>query len=106
MSGLKRQSEIVFNRNELDQILDVYGRKVAAGEWRDYAIDSLCERAVFSVFRKASEVPLYRIEKRPQQTRKQGAYSVIAATGLILKRGHDLRNVLRVLDCRLKLVEA
>ena len=106
VSGLKRQSEIVFNRNELDQILDVYGRKVAAGEWRDYAIDSLCERAVFSVFRKASEVPLYRIEKRPQQTRKQGAYSVIAATGLILKRGHDLRNVLRVLDCRLKLVEA
>ena len=104
--GLKRQSDIAFNRKELNQILDVYGRKVAAGEWCDYAIDSLKERAVFSIFRKASEVPLYRIEKRPQQARKQGAYSVIAATGLIVKRGHDLKNVLRVLDRRLKLVEA
>ncbi len=104
--GFKRQSDIAFNRTELNQILDVYGRKVAAGEWRDYAIDSMRERAVFSVFRKASEVPLYRIEKRPQQARKQGAYSVIAATGLIVKRGHDLKNVLRVLDRGLKLVEA
>ena len=104
--GLKRQSDIAFNRNEINQILGVYGRKVASGEWRDYAIDSLRERAVFSIFRKTSEVPLYRIEKRPQQARKQGAYSVIAATGLILKRGHDLANVLRVLDRKLKLVEA
>jgi len=103
--GRKRHSDTAFNRSELNQIMGVYGRKVAAGEWRDYAIDSLRERAVFSIFRKASEVPLYRIEKRPQQARKQGAYSVIAATGLILKRGHDLANVLRVLDRRLKLVE-
>ena len=96
---------IAFNREELDQILNIYGRKVAAGEWRDYAIDMLREKAVFSVFRKATEVPLYRIEKSPRASRKQGAYSVIAATGLILKRGHDLARVLRVLENKLKLVE-
>ena len=106
VSGLKRQSEIAFNRSELNQLLDIYGRKVAAGEWRDYAIDALRERAVFSVFRCASEVPLFRIEKRPQQARRQGAYSVIAASGLIVKRGHDLRNVLRVLESKLRLVKA
>ena len=70
---------------------NVYGRKVAAGEWRDYAMDFGREKAVFSVFRRASECPLYRIEKNPKLARKQGAYSVVAATGLILKRGHDLR---------------
>ena len=86
--------------------MDVYGRKVAAGEWRDYAIGSTRDKAMFSVFRRASEVPLYTIEKSPRLSRRQGAYSVIAATGLILKRGHDLRNVLRVLDRRLALVEA
>ena len=94
-----------FDRRELQQILDLYGRKVAAGEWRDYAIDHLKERAVFSIFRRTSEMPLYRIEKNPKLARRQGAYSVIAATGLILKRGHDLANVLRVLDRRLRLVE-
>ncbi len=97
---------IAFDRRELDQILSIYGRKVAAGEWRDYAIDSLREKAVFSVFRRSSECPLYRIEKSPRLSRKQGAYSVIAATGLILKRGHDLARVLRVLEPRLQLVEA
>jgi hypothetical protein len=71
---------------------------VAAGEWRDYAIDFGRERAVFSVFRHASEVPLYRIEKNPKLARRQGAYSVVAVTGLILKRGHDLLRVLAVLD--------
>lgn len=95
-----------FDRRELSQILDIYGRMVAAGEWRDYAIDALREKAVFSVFRKSSEHPLYRIEKDPRLARRQGAYSVIAATGLILKRGHDLKHVLRVLDRKLHLVEA
>ena len=96
-----------FNRVELNQILNVYGRMVSAGEWRDYAIDMLREKAVFSVFRKSSEYPLYRIEKNPKLARKQGIYSVITPTGLILKRGQDLRRVLGVLDKKmLKLVGA
>src|SRR5262245_30273700 len=78
-----------FSRYELTEILLLYGRKVAAGEWRDYAIDFERDRAVFSVFRHASEVPLYRIEKNMKLARRQGAYSVVAATGLILKRGHE-----------------
>ena len=94
-----------FDRRELDAILAVYGRKVAAGEWRDYAIDMGREKAVFSVFRRSSECPLYRIEKNPKLARKQGAYSVISAGGMILKRGHELRHVLRVLEGRPKLVE-
>ena len=93
-----------FDRRELDAILSVYGRKVAAGEWRDYAIDMSRDKAVFSVFRRSSECPLYRIEKNPKLARKQGAYSLIAAGGLVLKRGHDLRRVLGVLDGRLRLV--
>src|ERR1043165_8435899 len=76
-----------FNRLELHRILNLYGRMVADGEWRDYAIDFLKDRAVFSVFRRASEVPIYRIEKDPRLARKQGMYSVISATGLILRRG-------------------
>jgi len=104
--GPSRRSSISFNRQELSQILNVYGRKVASGEWRDYAIDTLREKAVFSVFRRSSEIPLYRIEKTPKLARRQGAYSVIAATGLILKRGHDLARVLRTLDKGLRLVEA
>ena len=99
------QASIAFDRRELQQILDLYGRKVAAGEWRDYAIDHLREKAVFSIFRRTSEMPLYRIEKDPKLARRQGLYSVIAATGLILKRGHDLAHVLRVLDRRLRPVE-
>ena len=97
---------ITFDRRELNEILEVYGRKVATGEWRDYAIDQLREQAVFSVFRRSSEVPLYRIVKQPRLARRQGAYSVVAATGLILKRGHDLGNVLRAIDRPLKLVTA
>ena len=100
-----RRDGIAFDRQELTQILDVYGRKVASGEWRDYAIDVLREKAVFSVFRRTTEVPLYRIEKAPKLSRRQGAYSVVAATGLILKRGHDLARVLRALDKGLRLVE-
>jgi hypothetical protein len=97
---------VAFTLHELREILNLYGRKVAAGEWRDYAMDFGREKAVFSVFRRASECPLYTIEKNPRLARKQGAYSVIAATGLILKRGHDLTRVLAVLDRSLKLVEA
>lgn len=97
---------ISFDRRELTQLLGIYGRKVAEGEWRDYAIDMLREKAVFSVFRKTSEYPLYRIEKNPKLARRQGAYSVITPTGHILKRGHDLRNVLRVIDKNLRLVRA
>jgi hypothetical protein len=98
---------IGFNRQELNAILNVYGRKVSDGEWRDYAIDQLKEKAVFSVFRRSSEVPLYRIEKQPRLARRQGAYSVVAGTGLILKRGHDLANVLGIFDRdRMRLVVA
>jgi hypothetical protein len=84
--------------------MNVYGRKVARGEWRDYALDFMREKAVFSVFRRSCEVPIYRIEKSPKLSRKQGAFSVITATGLILKRGHDLHRVLSVLDDRLEVV--
>ncbi len=90
--------QVTFDRRELDRILDLYGRMVAAGEWRDYAIDFLKERAVFSVFRRSLDVPLYRIEKTPKLARKQGAYSVVSQTGLILKRGHELPRVLAVLE--------
>jgi hypothetical protein len=99
-------ASVSFNRRELNEILKVYGRMVAAGEWRDYAIDALREKAVFSVFRRTSEAPLYRIEKNPKQARRQGAYSVVTTTGLILKRGHDLTRVLRSIDKRLRLVDA
>ncbi|MHA7775902.1 DUF2794 domain-containing protein [Roseibium sp. M-1] len=89
---------VAFNRRELDTILRLYGRMVADGEWRDYAIDLLKDRAVFSVFRRSSEMPLYRIEKDPKLSRRQGAYAVVATGGMILKRGHDLAQVLRVLE--------
>ena len=98
------QREITFNRAELRTILDLYARKVADGDWRDYAIDFTRDKAVFSVFRRTSEVPLYRIEKDPRLARRQGAYSLVAASGLVLKRGHDLARVLRVLDKPLKIV--
>ena len=97
-------NRVTFNRLELHRILNLYGRMVADGEWRDYAIDFLKDRAVFSVFRRSSEVPIYRIEKDPRLARKQGMYSVISATGLILRRGHDLDRVLLVIDRKLALV--
>lgn len=97
---------VTFQRRELDQILRLYGRMVAANEWRDYAIDHLSDRAVFSVFRRTSETPLFRITKNPSLARRQGTWSVTSATGLILKRGHELARVLSVFDNRLKLVEA
>lgn len=89
---------VTFDRRELDRILNLYGRMVALGEWRDYAIDFMKERAVFSIFRRSTEVPIYRIEKDPRLARKQGAYTVVSQTGLILKRGHDLSRVIAVLD--------
>ena len=95
---------IAFDRRELSIILSVYGSKVAQGEWRDYSIDMGHDRAVFSVFRRTTEVPLYRIEKNPRHARKQGLYSVIAQGGEILRRGHDLAQVLRVLMRRPHLV--
>ena len=97
---------VFFDRRELDQLLRLYGRQVAAGEWRDYAIAGLREAAVFSVFRRASENPLYRIEKRPALGRRQGAWAVIGQGGVILKRGHDLAQVLKMFDRgRFKVVE-
>ena len=91
-------TQVTFDRRELNRIFGLYGRMVAAGEWRDYAIDFLRDRAVFSVFRRSAEVPIYRIEKNPKLARKQGAYSVVSATGLIMRRGPELDRVLRVLD--------
>jgi hypothetical protein len=89
--------QVSFDRRELNLILAVYGERVAQGEWRDYAMDFGRDSATFSVFRRASEMPLYRIVKDPALARRQGAYSVIAQGGLILKRGHDLAQVLKVL---------
>jgi hypothetical protein len=94
---------VTFDRGELSRIFGLYGRKVAAGEWRDYAIDFLRDRAVFSVFRGASEMPIYRIEKHPRLS-CQDLYSVISASGLILRRGQELDPVLRAIDRSLSLV--
>ena len=94
-------AQVAFDRKELSVILTVYGQMVAAGEWRDYGISALKDAAIFSVFRRTAEQPLYRIEKRPKLAAKQGTYSVIGMDGRILKRGHDLRTVLRVLERKL-----
>ncbi|RUM24877.1 DUF2794 domain-containing protein [Rhizobium vallis] len=96
---------VTFHRRELDAILWIYGRMVGEGEWRDYAIDHLKDRAVFSVFKRSGEMPLFRIEKNPKLAAKQGAYSVINTNGMILKRGHELNQVLKVFDKVLKLVD-
>ena len=103
-AAISSSSRVTFNRFELSRILNLYGRMVADGEWRDYSIDFLRDRAVFSVFRRASEVPIYRIEKDPRLLRKQGMYSVISATGLILRRGHELERVLLSIDRKPALV--
>ncbi len=97
-------SVVSFNRLELGEILRLYGRKVAAGEWRDYAIDFTDQKAVFSIYRRTSEVPLYRVEKDPANARKQGSYSVITAAGMILRRGNDLARVIAVLDKSVRLI--
>ncbi|MCC5973725.1 MAG: DUF2794 domain-containing protein [Rubellimicrobium sp.] len=92
--------QVAFHRTELGLILGIYGRMVAAGEWRDYGISCLRDVAVFSIFRRTAETPLYRIEKRPKLRLRQGQYAVIGAEGQVLRRGHDLEAVLRVLDGR------
>lgn len=93
--------QVAFDRIELNHILSLYGRMVSAGEWRDYGLSFLRDVAVFSVFRRSAEHPLYRIEKRPRLRNRQGMYSVIGMDGQILKRGHDLRTVLGVLERKL-----
>ncbi len=98
--GVARPAEQTFNRRELSMILNVYGRMVAAGEWRDYAIDHRRDRAVFSIFRGSTEHPIYRVEK-VRGDGKQPGYSVVEMDGRILKRGRDLREVLRVLERKL-----
>lgn len=90
--------QVSFDRHELSLILGVYGRMVAMGEWRDYGISNLRDMAVFSVFRRTAESPLYRIEKRPKMRARQGVYSVVGMNGQVLRRGHDLVQVLRVLE--------
>lgn len=97
---------VSFHRRELDLLLRLYGRMVAANEWRDYAIDHLKDRAMFSVYRRARDLPLFQIVKDPRLARKQGQFYVVGATGGVLKRGHDLQRVLTVFDKQLRLVEA
>ena len=101
MNAPLRSEPVHFHRTELGPILALYGRMVAAGEWRDYGISALKDAAVFSVFRRTAEQPLYRIEKRPRLRAAQGQYCVIGMDGRILKRGHDLKAVLRVLERKL-----
>ena len=102
----QKPESVTFTREELSRILGLYGQFVAAGEWRDYAIDHLKDAAIFSVFRRAAETPIYRIEKRPSLASRQGAFAVVSMTGVILKRGGDLAQVLRLFDRkRLKLAE-
>ncbi len=93
--------QVSFDRMELSAILSVYGRMVAMGEWRDYAITSQRDVAVFSIFRRSAEVALYRVEKRPKLRGRQGIYAVIGPEGQVLRRGHDLRQVVKVLERRL-----
>lgn len=103
--GIGQRAETAFARQELNLILDIYGRMVAAGEWRDYAIDSGRDQAVFSIFRRASEMPLYRIVKTPRLAARQGAYALQAMDGRIVKRGHSLASCLALLERRaLKLI--
>lgn len=97
-SGSSSGGVVFFERRELDQLMRLYGRMVAAGEWRDYGIAGLSDHAVFSIFRHAAEAPLYRVEKRPALARKQGAWAVTGQGGMILKRGHELAQVLRVFE--------
>ena len=92
--------QVCFDRRELSVILAVYGRMVALGEWRDYGLSTLRDLAVFSIFRRTAEFPLYRIEKRPRLRLKQGMYSVVAVDGQILRRGHDLARVVQVLEIK------
>lgn len=100
-SSTRPDDRVAFDRSELGHILTLYGRMVAAGEWRDYGLSFQREVAVFSIFRRTAEHPIYRIEKRPKLRHRQGLYAVIGMDGQILKRGHDLKAVLRVLERKL-----
>lgn len=102
----RRSAQVAFNRAELQQILNVYGRFVAEGLWRDYAMAMGREQAEFAIYRRASEMPIYRIVKRPDLARKQGAWMIQGMDGRILKRGATLDPLLRYFDRKLlKLVE-
>lgn len=94
------QPVVAFHRTELSPILSVYGRMVAAGEWRDYGISCLSDVAIFSIFRRTAEHPIFRVEKRPKLRLRQGQYAVIGMDGQVLRRGNDLGQVLRVLEPR------
>ena len=98
--GGPQPSSVFFERRELDLILRVYGRMVAQAEWRDYAMVGGREAAEFAVFRRSGDAPAYRIEKRPALQTRQGQWSVIGEGGVVLKRGRDLPQVLRVFDSR------
>ncbi|MDB5439490.1 MAG: hypothetical protein JWM33_1917 [Caulobacteraceae bacterium] len=93
-----RAGMVFFERRELDRLLRLYGRMVAAGEWRDYAMGALADCAVFSVFRRSGDSPLYRIEKRPALAKRQGAFAIVGPGGVIIRRGHELETVLRFFD--------
>lgn len=94
----RRPSRVGFSRGELQSILNLYSRRVASGEWRDYAIDHLKEKAVFSIFKRSGDLPLYQIEKNPKLAQKQGAFAIVNTQGRILKRGHDLAQVMKFFD--------
>lgn len=96
--GQPSPTRVFFDRRELNRLLNLYGRMVAAGEWRDYGIDGLSDVAIFSVFERTSDAPLYRVEKRPALARRQGAWAVVGRGGLVLRRGHELDQVLRFFD--------
>jgi hypothetical protein len=97
-SPAPRTGVVFFERRELDLLMRLYGRMVAAGEWRDYAVSGLGDVAIFAVFRRSGDTPLYRVEKRPALARRQGQWAVIGEGSHILKRGHDLAQALRVFD--------
>ena len=96
---------VAFNRREISLLLNVYGRKVAAGEWRDYALDMLRDGAYFSIFRRTSERPQFVVEKNPKLRNRQGQFTVTNAEGKVLRRGHELERVLRVFDAGLSVVK-
>lgn len=96
--GARAPLPVTFHRLELNAILRIYGRMVGDGEWRDYAIDHLTDKAVFSVFRRSGDTPLYRIEKSPKLAARQGAFSIVNAQGQSLRRGHELAQVLKFFD--------
>ena len=94
----KSDAVVSFDRKELGLIFNVYGKMVAHGEWRDYGISVLKEVSIFSIYKNYSECPIYMVQKRPMLAKKQGMYSIVAMDGRILKRGHDLSNVLRIFN--------